>query len=457
MLKLKISIVLLFLTSLTQAQIKIESKHMPSADDTARLSIASALSLPSGWQTPGAQKSWDFSKIEPTATRLQEYKSSLRTTYAFYFFNQIGEKIADTLGGGPLVFTNVQNFYVKNNNVFKAMGIGYTASGIPLASQYSDEDEIYQFPLEYNDSDVSTFRFKFEVPGQQFISYLQKGTRTNVVDAWGSITTPYKTYKDVIRVKTILDQVDSLVTPLGNTPIPRRQLIYKWLSTDEKVPVLEIRGTLVNGTYTPSEVLYRDSFQGLPDIFNPTEPTNIRVDFSVDKNLGLAAADVFKFTNKTQPTASAYTWIFEPADGVGFVSNTTANLANPQVIFKNAGAYSVTLRAQFGPGVTRDTTFKDMISVSWGAFTQRHENNPNPCVIVFPNPATQVLNLNFTCPTFAPVIYPDHLIVVDVSGKSHTIYRQQNAARDDEYRVDHLAAGLYKVSFMGLGTHFMKN
>lgn len=252
-----------FAFSATNAQIKIESKHMPKANDTARLSLASPIGLPTGWQKAGSAQNWDFSKIRNTGTQLRDYKSSSRTPYAFYFFNQIGEKVIDTLGAGPLVFTNIFNFYTKSNTVFKAEGLGYSTTGIPLASKYTDDDEIYQFPLEYNDSDVSTFRFKFEIPGQQFFTYIQQGKRTNVVDAYGSVTTPFKTYNNVLRVKTIMDQTDSLVTAIVKTPIPRPQVIYKWLSAQEVVPVLEIRGTrLPNGTFTVTEVFYKDSLKG---------------------------------------------------------------------------------------------------------------------------------------------------------------------------------------------------
>ena len=264
--KMQIFLALLFAVFATNAQISFTSKNMPKAGDTARVSLALPNSLPTGWRSAGANKTWDFSKLNPTGTQLREFKASFRTPYAFYFFNQVGEKIADTLGGGPLTFTNVHNFYSTTNSVYKAEGLGYSVTGIPLAANYTDDDEIYQFPLEYNDSDVSTFRFKFEVPGQQLITYIQQGTRTNVVDAYGSIKTPFKTYSDVIRVKTIMNQVDTIVSPLGKTGLPRPQVIYKWLAKGEVVPVLEIRGTqALGGTFTPTEVFFRDSLKGTPD------------------------------------------------------------------------------------------------------------------------------------------------------------------------------------------------
>lgn len=428
---------------------------MPKADDTARVSVLSPLGLPTNWQQAGASKTWDFSKLDPVGTQLREYKASFRTPYAFYFFNQIGEKIADTLGGGPLVFTNVHNFYTKSTSVFKAEGIGYTATGIPLAAKYTDDDEIYQFPLEYNDSDVSTFRFKFEIPGQQLITYIQQGKRTNVVDAYGSIKTPYKTYTDVIRVKTIMNQVDTLVSPLGKTAIPRPQVIYKWLSQDEIIPVMEIRGTVAfNGTFTVTEVYYRDSFRGLPTGGGGGNPGTFVVDFSVNKNTGLAGSDVFEFTNKTQPMVRSYNWKFIPSSGVRFVNGTSATSANPQVVFDEAGSYTVNLSAQAGPGFSRDTTYSDLIQIEWGAFT--HKLDIQNCLLVYPVPSNDRLNLRFTCPTLLPVKYPASLTVVNTLGKAFEIKQVCDSDALCYYRIQDLPTGLYKLGFMGHSIHFVK-
>ena len=101
-------------------QVSIQSKHMPSAGDTARLSISSPLNLPSSWDKRGSNISWDFSKLTPLATQLREFKSSFRTPYAFYFLNRIGEKTQDTRDLGPLSFTNIYSFYMffkKNKNL----------------------------------------------------------------------------------------------------------------------------------------------------------------------------------------------------------------------------------------------------------------------------------------------------------------------------------------------------
>lgn len=260
------------LMSVAKGQITITKSSMPAAGDTLRFSTAAATSLPSNWVKKGASQSWDFSSLKAQTSELREYQSASKTMYAFYFFGQTGLKTADTIGGGPITFTNVYSFYSNSNSVYKAEGLGYSYSGIPLASMYEDEDEIYQFPLQFNDSDVSTYKFTFAIPGQQLFSFKQAGIRTNVVDAWGSIKTPYKEYSDVIRVKTFIDGTDTIETQFFKQGFPRKQLIYQWLTTNEKIPVMEIVGQLgPNNQFVPNQVNFRDKYNGLSSGggFNP--------------------------------------------------------------------------------------------------------------------------------------------------------------------------------------------
>jgi hypothetical protein len=126
---------------------------------------------------------------------------------------------------------------------------------------YKDDDEIYQFPLNYGDMDTSTFNFKFSIPGDLF-ALVQSGTRVNNADGWGTVKTPFGEYKDVLRLKTIVDQIDTFTSQFGKFPIPRKTVIYRWLSTSERIPVMEIQGTIAaqTGKFTPTQVRYRDGF-----------------------------------------------------------------------------------------------------------------------------------------------------------------------------------------------------
>lgn len=230
---------------------------MPKAGDSLRYATALPTALPSNWQSQiGASQSWDFSSLSSQAQSLVEYKSSLQTPYAFYFFGQIGLKTADSLGAGPLVFKNIYSFYSVSNSAFRAEGIGYSFSGFPLAANYADEDEIYQFPLEYGDRDTSTFRFVFEVPGNAF-RLVQQGIRQNAVLGYGSVKLPGYTSSNALLVRSTVLEVDTLTTQFGQVPIPRNQISYKWLTDDQRLPVLEISGapTGPNG-FTPNQVRY---------------------------------------------------------------------------------------------------------------------------------------------------------------------------------------------------------
>lgn len=364
-------------------QIQITSAAMPSSGDTIRYSTVSAVGLNLNLAQTGASQNWDYSSLKSNGQDIYEYISANKTPYLFYFFNQIGQKTADSFGVGQFSFKNIYSFYSKNSAVFKAEGLGYSFSGIPLASNYSDEDEIYQFPLAYNDSDVTTFRFKFSIPGQTLFSVIQKGTRTNVVDGWGSIKTPYKTYPDVIRVRTFIDEIDSIQSSFGSVPFPRKQLIYKWLSADEKIPVLEISGTLTGNTFTPNQIRFRDKYNGLG---NPLKPT---ARFDIDKTMGFANADTFNLTDKTTPFATTFQWQITPNTGYTFVKGTTASSRNPSLVFQTKGLYSVTLVASSIAG-SSDTTAKDLISIEYNTSSMGASLDNKA---VYPNPASEFIYL----------------------------------------------------------------
>ena len=351
-------LVLLAVSALTVslcAQITVGKSQMPAMNDTIRYSQSSIINVQTNISKKGSN-SWDFSSLSPVSQDIYSYKNSLQTPYAFYFFNKVGLKTADSFGAGPIMLKNIYSFYNSSNTDFKALGLGYSFSGIPLAANYIDEDVIYKFPLTYGDSTTDDFNFLFSLPSGNLFSLRQKGSRTNIVDAYGSITTPYKTYPNTIRVKTIINEIDSLKTQFGAIPFPRNQVIYKWLSLDEKIPVLEITGNVTAGVFIATQIRYRDQY-------SKTASSNlIRSNFTVNKTLGRSNTDTFTFTTTTTPLAGQSNWQFTPST-FNFVNGTSASNANPQVVFTANGKYTVKLTSTVLT-ITDDTTATDLISIT---------------------------------------------------------------------------------------------
>jgi hypothetical protein len=270
-LRKSILLVSIFLGSHTaNCQISITSAHMPSANDTIRYSaVLTATGV--DFKTTGENKVWDFTSLSSTSQDVYQFKNSTNTPYVINFgFSSIGLKLADSLGGGQMGLKDVYTFFKKSTTKWEAVGIGFQLGALPFpqAGKHTNTDEIYQFPLNYKDKDSATFSLK--VPLTAVVvsigNYFQDGNRVNSVDGWGKISTPYKSNVDCIRIKSVITENDSIAVAItGQAPInfafPNNRVEYKWLSTTEKIPMLEVSGTQIGNTFTPTQIRYRDNYK----------------------------------------------------------------------------------------------------------------------------------------------------------------------------------------------------
>ena len=88
-------------------------------------------------------------------------------------------------------------------------------------------------------------------------------TRTDTVDGWGTLITPYGTFNS-IRVKSVINEKDSMHIDM---PFPfgfsiQRAVVteYKWLATGQGIPLLQIN---TSGN-TVTQIIYRDSLRVTP-------------------------------------------------------------------------------------------------------------------------------------------------------------------------------------------------
>ncbi|MEY3983528.1 MAG: hypothetical protein RL160_1085 [Bacteroidota bacterium] len=403
-----------------QAQITINSSHMPKSGDTLRYSDA-AVTSQIDYKKTGAGITWDFSKLTPTGQDLYQYKSSVQVNPAYFFWglSTFGLKVADSFGFGQFKVKDIYDFYKNSSTKFTAEGRGLTFSGFPIPSDYSDPDEVYQFPLEYGDRDSSTFKVSFQLA--TFISLTQKGYRINEVTGYGTVITPYGSFS-CLQVKTTIPEIDTIGSGTFKFPFPRTTVQYKFLSTAERIPILEVSGSLTGNTFTPQFIRYRDKYLGLKSPLRPV------ASFTVNRKSG-STNDTFAFTDRSTRLPSGWKWSISPTNMV-FTGGTASSSQNPKVLFTAPGVYSVQLTASNTFG-TDDTLMSNLLSVVAGSNTQAFEAAaPN----LFPIPAADHI-----------IISPEpqagwHFRIFDLSGKEYTAQVQRDGVK---LNISALPAGTY--------------
>jgi hypothetical protein len=194
--------------------------------------------------------------------------SSTASTYALFYINSglnpnranvatAGTAIP-TIPGIPITITNPFNFYYNSSNNYKLQGIGAEINGIAAPIPYGNKDIIYDFPIDYLNTDSSNSDWSIGLPG---IGYNQK--RVNNVDGWGTLITPYGSFNVLRLVSTIAGtdtvHIDTLNFGFGiDRPLLRE---YKWIANNEKIPVLQINTQEFFGTETVVSIVYPDSLR----------------------------------------------------------------------------------------------------------------------------------------------------------------------------------------------------
>lgn len=243
-------------------QITITNADFAAAGDTARFSTASA-SSPVDVTLTGANYTWDFSFLQPTSQGIDTFLSVTSTPiiYAFTFgFNSNVAKKGFANGGLPGVpVSDVYNFYNRSTNNYRQTGYGGSLNGITTPLSFNSPDIIYDFPVNFGNIDSSDSDYSLAVPNVATAVGNQR--RVNVVDGWGSITTPYGTF-NALRIKSTLTGEDSLyLDSIGQGfSIPRALTReYKWLAAGQDIPLLEIvTRELQPGTESVASIRYKD-------------------------------------------------------------------------------------------------------------------------------------------------------------------------------------------------------
>ncbi|MHB1279513.1 MAG: T9SS type A sorting domain-containing protein [Bacteroidia bacterium] len=257
--KLRLLILLFILAAngVLHAQITIQSTHMPKANDTFRFVTGNPVNYIGQVAQNGPGQFWVFDQESPKITSVVAYKSSLNTPYAFYFFNTVGLKVADSLGLAQFKMEDVYQFYSNSAASYRIEGLGFKISltPLPLAGNYQIEDKVYFFPLEYGNRDSSAFKVNISIP--LIGTYSQSGYRITEVVGYGNVVVVDDTL-ECLKVRSEIVGADTIETSFSKFGFPTRRIEYKWLTLKHRIPVVEVTGTEVAGQFVPNQAKYLD-------------------------------------------------------------------------------------------------------------------------------------------------------------------------------------------------------
>jgi hypothetical protein len=138
---------------------------------------------------------------------------------------------------------------------------------VPITVNYSQPDIIYNFPLNYTNNNINNSSYTIDLNSLGVpLSYSNASQRTNLVEGWGSLTTPFGVFPNVLKMKTTLVQNNTVIFQGQTTPTTRTTITYKWFDTAYGIPVLEVTGDLIGSQWVPTNATYVDNQQCLQPV-----------------------------------------------------------------------------------------------------------------------------------------------------------------------------------------------
>lgn len=366
-------------TTIGFSQISYLSTDYALQNESFIVTSATAAGLTLDYVQTGTNFNWNYSALAPATQETVLYQNpnnaGYRTVWCFvngFIFNcntqfnnnfNLATKLTNGLQIQGFGVSNVIDHLKISSTVLedKMIGASITVNGtsVPFVASYQVSDKLYQFPINFNDNYTNNFALSvdltsFGVP----IQYASTGQRTNLVEGWGSLTTPFGTFANVLKMKTTV--VNNITVTANGTPTQNTvtTVSYKWFDKDYGIPVLQVDGNVVANQYVPNSVTYFDIQRCLtPNAAFAFFP--VASDFNPANNNASVS-----FVNASSNYDSV-SWNFGDGSAVSTAINPTHNYSCP-------GVKQVTLtitNAFCNPDQTATITLPVTITDTQNAFT----------------------------------------------------------------------------------------
>ena len=204
---------------------------------------------------------------------------------------------------------DLQRYQNKIPNVLLENFIGFKVNLSGLATQavivYQIPDTIMHFPVAYGDNWTSHTNYGLDLnPAGQNILYSSSQSRITTIDGWGTLMTPYDTFTNVIRLRSDILRLDTIVeNNTDTTTLIADQVEFMWLDSNYTLPIMT-----ANGIITPDDSVIINALEYIYESTCPAPTWSANT--GADTFYIGPSGDVTIIFNIQNSNADTYSWDF---------------------------------------------------------------------------------------------------------------------------------------------------
>lgn len=217
-----------------QSPITLTGADLPAAGKSFVLGNDTAPGISLG--LPGSsQQSWDFTSLTNHYFKAAVYDSTAITGYQSEFpasniYTFGPAEFFGVLYGGAPVYAGQDGYSFWRSDTTGLWVIGFQAiegafSNKPVHT--NPPELLIGTPATYGTSFTDTSRWQLfvdDVPANVDSSWITRRYKTLTCDAWGSLSTPFGNFTDVIRIRETVTHIDSIVATLNSLTVFQMEL-----------------------------------------------------------------------------------------------------------------------------------------------------------------------------------------------------------------------------------------
>ena len=225
----------------------------------------------------GANQSWDFSTLQSLGTEVTQVVDPATTPHG----SDYGD--ANLAVGEDSSFL----YYKGSASAFEFYGLTTNEN----SAVYTDPEEHLIFPLTYGTSNTDVFNGigRATISGFGQLSTFRYGTGQMEADGYGTLILPTGTYNDVLRVKFVSMQTDSVSLFFIDSVVNTTITSYQWLKAGTHAPLLSI--TEISTELQPQPI-YRGTYYDHTVGINMPERTAQLTGFRVSPNVSAISSRI---------------------------------------------------------------------------------------------------------------------------------------------------------------------